>query len=124
MGFFEKFKETKKLKIETDISKELAKRAVADLLNVVKKSKVEESLQLVRSPSKESEGLQITFSYHGATVTAPLYAYFAVRNLAKSAGIPFEQMISFIEIINELLPDVSRTDEMVKKNGTDEKTDK
>lgn len=119
MGIFDCFKKTNKSKITNDISRGLAKSAVANLLNEIKKSEKEESVKLTRRPADGDEALHMDFSYHGAIVTAPVYAYFAVRNLATVAGVSFEQMISFIDVLHELVPEVSRTEETAK-NGTDD----
>lgn len=99
-------------------SRDLAKSAVVSLLNGIRKSQKEESLQLIRRPSDGSEGINIELQYHGAGITAPIYAYFAVKRLADIADISFETMISLMETFDELMPEVIRMEEHRKNEDT------
>ena len=122
MSIFDSLKKRFEKEENIETSRDLAKSAVTSLLNGIRKSQKEESLQLIRHPSDGSEGINIEFEYHGAGITAPIYAYFAVKRLADIADIPFETMISFMETFDELLPEVSRMEEHCKENeeATDE----
>ena len=108
-----------------ETSREDAKRAIAALLNAIIASDKEESVNLVsRRPDDGSKGISVEISYNGASVTAPLYACYIVQKLAHIAGVPFEKMINFIEVFNELLPEVSREDETVEEDTFGNETDK
>lgn len=107
-----------------DIFREGAKKAIATLLNAIIASDKEESVNLVsRRPDDGSKGICVEISYNGANVTAPLYACYIVQKLAHIAGVPFEKMIEFIEVFNELLPEVSREDETVEEDTFGNETD-
>lgn len=107
-----------------ETSREDAKRAIAALLNAIIASDKEESVNLVsRRPDDGSKGISVEISYNGASVTAPLYACYIVQKLAHIAGVPFEKMINFIEVFNELLPEVSREDETVEEDTFGNETD-
>ena len=107
-----------------ETSREDAKRAIAALLNAIIASDKEESVNLVsRRPDDGSKGISVEISYNGASVTAPLYACDIVQKLAHIAGVPFEKMINFIEVFNELLPEVSREDETVEEDTFGNETD-
>ena len=107
-----------------ETSREGAKKAIAALLNAIIASDKEESVNLVsRRPDDGSKGISVEISYNGASVTAPLYACYIVQKLAHIAGVPFEKMINFIEVFNELLPEVSREDETVEEDTFGNETD-
>ena len=107
-----------------ETSREDAKRAIAALLNAIIASDKEESVNLVsRRPDDGSKGISVEISYNGASVTAPLYACYIVQKLAHIAGVPFEKMINFIEVFNELLTEVSREDETVEEDTFGNETD-
>ena len=107
-----------------ETSREDAKRAIAALLNAIIASDKEESVNLVsRRPDDGSKGISVEISYNGASVTALLYACYIVQKLAHIAGVPFEKMINFIEVFNELLPEVSREDETVEEDTFGNETD-
>ena len=122
MSIFDSLKKRFEKEENIETSRDLAKGAVAGLLDGIRKSQKEESLQLIRHPSDGSEGINIEFKYRGANITAPIYAYFTVKKLADVAGVPFETMIGFIKTFNELLPEVSRMEDHRKENeeATDE----
>ena len=107
-----------------ETSREDAKRAIAALLNAIIASDKEESVNLVsRRPDDGSKGISVEISYNGASVTAPLYACYIVQKLAHIAGVPFEKMIEFIEVFNELLPEVSMEEETVEEDTFGNETD-
>ena len=107
-----------------ETSREGAKKAIAALLNAIIASDKEESVNLVsRRPDDGSKGISVEISYNGASVTAPLYACYIVQKLAHIAGVPFEKMINFIEVFNELLPEVSREEETVEEDTFENETD-
>ena len=107
-----------------ETSREGAKKAIAALLNAIIASDKEESVNLVsRRPDDGSKGISVEISYNGASVTAPLYACYIVQKLAHIAGVPFEKMINFIEVFNELLTEVSREDETVEEDTFGNETD-
>ena len=84
------------------------------------------SLQVIKRRASiwsGSKGISVEISYNGASVTAPLYACYIVQKLAHIAGVPFEKMINFIEVFNELLPEVSREDETVEEDTFGNETD-
>lgn len=116
MSIFDSLKKRFEKEESIEISRDLAKDAVARLLNGIKKSEKEESFQLIRHPSGGSEGIKLEIQYRGASVTAPIYAYFTVKKLADVAGVPFETMISFIETFDELLPEVSKMEDNCRKH--------
>ena len=123
MSIFDSLKKRFEKEESIETSRDLAKGAVAGLLDGLRKSQKEESLQLIRHPSDGSEGINMKFEYHGANITAPIYAYFTVKKLADVAGVPFETMIGFIKTFNELLPEVSREDETVEEDTFGNETD-
>ena len=107
-----------------ETSREGAKKAIAALLNAIIASDKEESVNLVsRRPDDGSKGISVEISYNGASVTAPLYACYIVQKLAHIAGVPFEKMIEFIEVFNELLPEVSMEEETVEEDTFGNETD-
>lgn len=121
MGLFDKENEQG---AKEEISREGAKKAIAALLNAIIASDKEESVNLVsRRPDDGSKGISVEISYNGASVTAPLYACYIVQKLAHIAGVPFEKMINFIEVFNELLPEVSREEETVEEDTFENETD-
>ena len=131
MNIFDSLKKRFEKEESIETSRDLAKVAVARLLDGIRKSQKEESLQLIRHPSDGSEGINMEFEYRGANIAAPIYAYFTVKKLADIAGVPFETdiagvpfetMIGFIKTFNELLPEVSRMEDHRKENeeATDE----
>lgn len=110
--------------VKEETSREDAKRAIAALLNAIIASDKEESVNLVsRHPDDGSKGISVEISYNGASVTAPLYACYIVQKLAHIAGVPFEKMINFIEVFNELLPEVSMEEETVEEDTFENETD-
>ena len=122
MSIFDSLKKRFEKEESIETSRDLAKGAVAGLLDGIRESQKEESLQLIRHPSDGSEGINIEFEYYGANITAPIYAYFTVKKLADVAEVPFETMIGFIKTFDELLPEVSRMEDHRKENeeATDE----
>lgn len=109
---------------EEETYREGAKKAIAALLNAIIASDKEESVNLVsRRPDDGSKGISVEISYNGASVTAPLYACYIVQKLAHIAGVPFEKMIEFIEVFNELLPEVSMEEETVEEDTFGNETD-
>lgn len=117
MSIFDSLKKRFEKEESIETSRDLANGAVAGLLLLgIRKSQKEESLQLIRHPSDGSEGIKLEIQYHGASVTAPIYAYFTVKKLADVAGVPFETMISFIETFDELLPEVSKMEDNCRKH--------
>ena len=120
MGLFDFFRKQKGIDLFAGAARDLAKTMILAQLEAIKQSKKTERLTMERGQADKDGGININVNYQGADVTAPYYAYYIVKSLAKVIGISFEDMISHMKVYEELMPEIAEEEsELTKEEDKD-----
>ena len=120
MGLFDFFRKQKRIEILSGAARDLAKELMHAQLEAIKQSKKTERLTMERGPADEKGGINIEVNYQGSDITAPYYAYYIVKSMAKVIGISFEDMINHLKVYEELMPEIAEEEsELTKEEDKD-----
>lgn len=115
MGLFDFYKKDEKQSGITKVVRDMAKEMLGAQLRAIQKSDVTESLTMKRTPQKEDGAICVDVNYEGSANTAPFYAYYITKSLANVAGVSFEDMLSHMSVYDELMPELSKEENITKK---------
>ena len=120
MGLFDFFRKQKEIDLFAGATRDMAKGLMHAQLEAIKQSKKTERLTMERGPADEKGGINIEVNYQGSDITAPYYAYYIVKSLAKVIDISFEDMISHMKVYEELMPEIAEEEsELTKEEDKD-----
>lgn len=115
MGLFDFYKKDEKQSEITKVIRDMAKEMLGAQLHAIQKSDVTESLTMKREPQKEDGAISVAVKYNGSAITAPFYAYYITKSLASIAGVSFDDMIGHMQVYDELMPEMSKENHIVKE---------
>ena len=120
MGLFDFFRKQKEIDLFAGATRDMAKGLMHAQLEAIKQSKKTERLTMERGPADEEGGINIEVNYQGSDITAPYYAYYIVKSLAKVIDISFEDMISHMKVYEELMPEIAEEESELTKGENED----
>ena len=120
MGLFDFFRRQEEIKTFKDVARDMTKELIHAQLEAIKQSKKTERLTMERGPADKDGGINIEVNYQGSDITAPYYAYYIVKSLAKVIGISFADMINHLKVYEELMPEIAEEESELTKGENED----
>lgn len=110
------FKDFIKKKEEKSGTKRMALDALETCVNVMAARDVEETIKLTKRPYEGKEkALNISVQYHASPMGGPVFGYYMIASIAKACGVSFKSMMSMVNTVYELMPEITEGETIVRK---------
>ena len=110
------FKDFIKKKEEKSGTKRMALDALETCVNVMAACEVEETIKLTKRPYEGKEkALNISVQYHASPMGGPVFGYYLIASIAKTCGVSFKSMMSMVNAVYELMPEITEGETIVRK---------